>query len=315
MFVLKISIMTLQQLEYVVALDTYRHFVKAAEVCFVTQPTITLQIKKLEEEIGLQIFNRSITPLVPTPVGEVFIAKARSIIQETKQLKEMVQDERNSIAGEFKIGIIPTLSPYLVPKFTGSFIQSYPDTSLDINEMQTEAIIEALSNGKIDIGVLVTPLNESFIREIPLYNEPFVYYGNINGPLLSTNDLTSKDVEQLEGLWLLNKGHCFRNQVLNICNNLESKKNIQFQSGSIETLKKMVNNYGGFTLIPEMAIHSDEKAKVLHFKKPKPTREVSIVVNKGFVKEGIIDVLRKEILSVIPASFEKNKRFIRVKWR
>jgi len=306
---------TLQQLEYIVALDTQRHYVKAAEKCFVTQPTITLQVKKLEEEIGFQIFNRSKTPLTPTLAGEAIITKARNILQETNQLKEMVSNERSSVSGEYKIGIIPTLSPYLVPKFTGSFIQSYPDTSLDINEMQTETIIDALSSGKIDVGILVTPLNESFIREIPLYNEPFVYYGNTNDPLQSKTALTSKDVEQLEGLWLLNKGHCFRNQVLNICNNLESKKNIQFQSGSIETLKKMVDNYGGFTLIPEMAINPVEKENIIHFHNPKPTREVSIVVSKGFVKEGLIEILRKEILKIIPKSFEKNERFIRVKWR
>lgn len=307
--------MTLQQLEYIVALDTHRHYVKAADECFVTQPTITLQVKKLEDEMGLQIFNRSKIPLAPTPTGEMVINRARSIIQEVKQLKEMLRHEKNDFSGEFKIGIIPTLSPYLVPKFTGSFIHSYPNTSLDINEMQTEVIIEALKNGSIDIGILVTPLNESFIREIPLYSEPFVYYGNTEDPLLSRDTLSPEDVDQLEGIWLLNKGHCFRNQVLNICKDLKQKKNIEFQSGSIETLKKMVDNYGGFTLIPEMAIDPKEKKKVVHFNSPKPSREVSLVVNKGFVREGLIDVLRSEILKVIPKAFEKNEHFIRVKWR
>jgi len=307
--------MTLQQLEYIVALDTYRHFVTAAEKCFVTQPTITTQVKKLEDEIGIQIFNRSKTPLVPTTLGKGILTKARNIIQEVKQLKEMVNTERECLIGEFKIGVIPTISPYIIPKFTGGFSESYQDTILHIEEMQTEMIIDSLDKGEIDVGILVTPLDESFIREIPLYNEPFVFYGQENNSLKEKLLLAPEDVENLEGLWLLNSGHCFRNQVLNICNPLESEKTIHFQSGSIETLKKMVDNYGGFTLIPEMAITKNDLEHVVHFDMPKPIREVSLVVHKSFAKEGLIEALRKVILKVIPPNFEKNERFIKVKWR
>ena len=305
--------MTLQQLEYIVSLDTHRHFVTAANQCFVTQPTITLQVKKLEEEIGIQIFDRNKTPLEPTPTGEAIILKARNILSEVNQLKESINDERTNLKGNFKVGIIPTVSPYIVPQFIGEFMDKYPDTVLDIEEIQTESIIEGLEKNKIDIGILVTPIEHSSIREIPLYNEPFVYYGEKED---TPNKINITDVENKEGLWLLNSGHCFRNQVLNICNGAPSNKNnIHFKSGSIETIIKMVDNYGGFTLIPELASKATTPSKTHHFNDPQPIREVSIVVNKGFVKEGLINVIRKEILAIIPESYEKNTKFIKVKWR
>lgn len=307
--------MTIQQLEYIVALDTYRHFVTAAERCFVTQPTITIQVKKLEEEIGTLIFDRSKSPIVPTPMGEIILAKARSIIQEVRQLKSIIDQERHSLEGSFKIGIIATISPYIVPRFIGRFIQSHPNTHLDIDEMQSEPILDALNKGKLDMGILVTPVDDPFIREIPLFHEPFVYYGPENSPLKGQQRITPQDVEDLDGLWLLNSGHCFRNQVLNICNPSEKHKNIAFKSGSIETLKKMVDNYGGFTLIPEMAVNPGDKSRVLHFANPKPVREVSIVVHKSFAKIGLIEALRQEILQVVPSDFVKNQAFVKVLWK
>ena len=158
-------------------------------------------------------------------------------------------------------------------------------------------------------------MDDPFIREIPLYNEPFVFYGEKTTAPGNKAALHPKDVEKLDGLWLLDSEHCFRNQVLNICSPSTKKKHIHFQSGSIETLKKMVDRYGGFTLIPEMAYTQHKTGKVVHFSEPKPIREVSIVVTRGFVKEGLINAIRKEILKIIPSHFEKNTRFIKMKWR
>jgi len=307
--------MTLQQLEYVVALDTYRHFVTAAEKCFVTQPTITTQVKKLEDEIGLTLFDRSRHPFTPTVLGETFITKAKRILSEVGELKNMVNDELDNIEGKYKIGVIPTISPYLIPLISGSFSDKYPNTILQIEEMQSNNIISALQKKEIDIGILVTPLEESFIREVKLYNEPFVFYGQKNHPLKSKKEISVKDVEKMTDLWLLNSGHCFRNQVLKICSNTSHNKNIQFQSGSIEALKKMVDNYGGFTLVPEMAISKNDAGCIINFTDPKPIREVSITVHHSFSKLALIDALRKEILEKIPFEFDKNKRFIKVKWR
>lgn len=306
--------MTIQQLEYIIALDKYRHYVTAAEKCEVTQPTITLQVQKLEDEIGIQLFDRSKSPLKPTPMGELIISKAKEIINQVHQLKDILNAEKDSIEGTFRIGVIPTISPYIVPKFIGSFIAQYPNTHLDINEMQSEAIIEGLKKGDIDIGILVSPLDEPVIKEIPLYNEPFLYYGNI-AELEKLKEIETKDIEQREGLWLLNSGHCFRNQVLNICDRPKSSKNIAFQSGSIETLKKMVDNYGGFTLIPELAKDDGDPSKIIPFTEPQPIREVCMAVHRGFAKEGLLEVLKKEILEIIPKGFKKNQRIIKMRWR
>ncbi len=306
--------MTLQQLEYVVALDIYRHFVTAAEKCFVTQPTITIQVKKLEKEIGFSIFDKSKSPFKPTALGEMFIEKAKVILTEVGELKNMVSEELESLEGRFKIGVIPTISPYLIPLISGSFSEKHQNTILEIEEMQTKSIIKALQKGEIDIGILVTPLDESFIREIKLYNEPFVFYGQKSEYLEDKVNISTEEIKNMSNVWLLESGHCFRNQVLNLCENT-NKKNIQFQSGSIEALKKMVDNYGGFTLVPEMAINKYDKGCNIHFTEPKPIREVSIVVHHTFAKDALIDALRLEILDKTPKEFIKNQRFIKINWR
>ena len=307
--------MTLQQLEYVVALDTYRHFVTAAEKCFVTQPTITIQVKKLEDEIGFIIFNKSKSPFKPTDLGAMFIKKAKIILREVSDLKNMVSTELNSMEGEYKIGVIPTISPYLIPLFSGDFSKKYPNSILKIEEMQSDDIILALQKKELDLGILITPLHEPFIREIKLYNEPFVFYGQHCEFLKDKTTISPKDVEKMEDVWLLENGHCFRNQVLNICNNSSNNKSIKFQSGSIEALKRMVDNYGGFTLVPEMAIRANDVGCNIPFSEPKPIREVSIVTHHSFSKDLVIEALRSEILSKIPKEFTKNENFIKINWR
>lgn len=307
--------MTLQQLEYVIALDTYRHFVTAAEKCFVTQPTITIQVKKLEEEIGFAIFDKSKSPFKPTQLGEVFVTKCKAILREVKELKNMVNGELDNLEGEYRIAVIPTISSYLIPLISGSFSEKHPNTILKIQEMESDQIIEALKTKEIDIGILVTPLNETFTREVKLYNEPFVFYGNSRAFESSKTEISIQEIESMKDIWLLEKGHCFRNQVLNICGNNNNTRNIQFQSGSIEALKRMVDSYGGFTLVPEMAIQDSDYANILHFSDPKPIREVSLVTHQSFYKEMLLEVLRAEILEKTPAAFEKNKRFIKINWR
>jgi len=307
--------MTLQQLQYVIALDTYRHFVTAAEKCFVTQPTITIQVKKLEEEIGFLIFDKSKFPLKPTDLGKVFISKAKVILGEVSELKNMVNLELDNLEGEFKIAVIPTISSYLIPLISGSFSEKYPKTILKIQELESDQIILALQKKEIDIGILVTPLNEAFIREIKLYNEPFVFYGQANYFEKDKKAIHIHEIENLDNIWLLEKGHCFRNQVLNICGKQQSSNTIQFQSGSIEALKKMVDNYGGFTLVPEMAINVNDTGQTIAFTEPKPIREVSLVTHQTFSKEVLLDALRIEIIEKTPDEFVKNERFIKINWR
>lgn len=310
--------MTLQQLQYVVALDTHRHFVRASESCHVAQPTLTLQVKKLEEQLSVILFDRSSKPLKPTPMGVVFIGKARQILRAVDELKAVIEDDRDQIAGEFRLGIIPTLAPNLLPLFIADFIQKHPGTKLIIEELQSEKLIELLKLNQLDLGILATPLDEPNIREIPLFYEPFLVYADPNHRAFIAKDQIAVHQLKPEGLWILRKGHCFRNQTLKICqfDVSENHKNLSMEGGSIETLKKMVQKVSGYTLIPELSFDKKEdKAHVLYFKDPQPVREVSIVVNKHFTKDRLIKALRASIIKQIPDHFKKNTRFSTIKWR
>lgn len=310
--------MTLQQLQYIVALDKHRHFVRAAKSCFVAQPTLTLQVQKLEEEIGLIIFDRSTQPIVPTEMGEKFIAKARRIVREIDNLKAMVNKERDLLAGNYRIAVIPTMAPYLLPLFLKDFSESHPEVSLEIKEMQSEEIIFGIQSNTIDIGIMATPLSEKHIREIPLFYEPFLIYAHKDHPILEKREIKISELKE-KGLWLLDKGHCFRNQILNICQNTEllyAAENILFESGSIETLKNMVQSHSGYTLIPELAVNENRDLKLIRqFCEPQPAREVSLVVHSSFTKELLLSHLRKSIVTKIPEKFKRNFGFKTVRWR
>lgn len=310
--------MTIQQLKYIVALDTHRHFVKAADSCFVSQPTLTLQVKKLEEEIDLVIFDRSTQPLSPTPMGEKFISKARQILREIDELKAMLHEDKNLLSGTYRIGIIPTLAPYLLPLFLKDFSDTHPEIHLELKETQSEEIIRSLQNGTLDIGILATPLDESNLREIPMFYEPFLVYAHEEHNILWHDKIKASEINE-KGLWLMDQGHCFRSQVLNICNRvdlLQTSDKISFESGSIETLKNMIQNYSGYTLIPELAVNMKmDKNYIRHFNDPQPAREISIVVHKSFTKELLLTRLRKSVIETVPKHFRKNSRFFTVKWR
>ncbi len=308
--------MTLQQLEYIVSLDTHRHFVTAADHCYVTQPTLTLQIKKLENEMGTIIFDRSKQPIVPTETGKIIISKARQILREANQLKAMVNEEKDSISGTFRIGVIPTVAPYLVPLFLNDFVANNPRTKLAIREVESAQIIQELNNDTIDIGLMATPLDEPSLREIPLFHEPFLLYTSMHHPYYMKEELDVTEISE-KGLWLLTEGHCLRNQVLNICEKRNSSSNhFNYESGSIETLKNLVKHNMGYTLVPELSV-IDEMAdqRIKRFKSPEPVREVSLVVHKSFNKELILEKLRESLLKDIPKHFKKARQFKRIKWR
>ncbi len=310
--------MTLQQLKYIVALDTHRHFVKAAESCFVSQPTLTLQVKKLEEEIGLSIFDRSSQPLVPTPMGEQIIGKARYILREAQSLKDMVNERRNELQGTFRLGIIPTLAPYLLPLFVKEFSDAHPLIHLEIRETQSEDLIESLKLGTLDLGILATPTSEPAIKEYPILYEPFLIYAHPDHPLLEMENIQATELEA-QGLWLLNKGHCVRNQVLNICDKSEllcTPDRLSFQSGSIETLKNMIRNHSGYTLIPELAVNQNQDTPfVKRFLEPQPAREISLVTHMGFARDLLVNKLLTSISQSVPKSMRKNKRYVTVDWK
>lgn len=309
--------MTLYQLEYIVALDNHRHFVKAAESCHVSQPNLTTQIKKLEEEIGVKIFDRDAKPVKPTQAGEQILLKARQILREVADLNEFVLDEKESLDGTFTIGVIPTIAPYLLSMFLPEFVRANPKTKLKIRELQTLEIISELQKGTLDIGILVTPVEEKSIREISLFNEPFLLYLPENHPFIKKWHITPAVLDPNQML-VLDEGHCFREQTLSICESDRTRNNFgfEYQSGSIESLIRLVDKGVGYTLVPEMAVLSEfGNERIRRFDSPEPVREISLVVQSSFTKEALIEVLRASILKSIPDRFQKIDQYIKVKWR
>ncbi|SDM17231.1 LysR family transcriptional regulator, hydrogen peroxide-inducible genes activator [Daejeonella rubra] len=307
--------MTLVQLEYIVALDTYRSFGIAAEKCFVTQPTMSMQVQKLEEELGVKLFDRSKQPITPTEIGAEVLEQARNILKESYKLKELISNQKSVVSGELRIGIIPTMAPYLMPKVISAFMDKYPDVQLVIWEYMTDQIIHELKNGLLDCGILSTPLEDKSLQEIPLFYESFVAYLSKSSPLMGKKNLMPSDIN-LDDLWLLNEGHCMRNQILNICKRKKSDdhKPFEYNTDSVETLKRMVEMNNGITLLPELSI-SDFTVKQLdrvrYFKSPEPSREISIVTHRNFLKRKLIMALEKEILDAIPKRMRnKNKKEI-----
>jgi LysR family hydrogen peroxide-inducible transcriptional activator len=309
---------SLTQLEYVLAIDSYRHFAKAAEACLVTQPTLSMQLKKLEEELKLEIFDRSKQPIIPTDAGREIIEQARIALREAKKIEQLAQYYDDSLDGDLTIGIIPTLAPYLLPYFLGDFIKNYKKIKLVIHELTTEEIIFKLNKDELDVAILATPLHESNIMEEPLFYEEIKIYAHYNHPLTKKKNLEHKDILR-DDIWMLSKGNCFRNQVINICTNSSYKNNhLQYESSSIETLKKMVEIEGGFTLLPELAVLELPAKKInqiAEFKKPKPLREISIVYARSVAKKKLIDVLKKIILANIPEELANKKRGTVVEWK
>lgn len=303
--------MTLSQLEYIVAVDTYRHFTAAAEACFVTQPTLSMQIQKLEEELDVKIFDRTKQPVIPTEIGLAILAQARIALREATMITQLINNQKGSMTGELRIGIIPTLAPYLLPQLFRQMREKYPQLNLIIKETITEEIINDLKNNRLDCGLVVTPLNDSAIQEeILFYEELFVYVSRRNA-LYNKKYVLAADIDPNE-LWLLEEGHCFRSQVLNLCE-LQKRHDIHFkyETGNIETLKRMVDNSEGITILPELAIREFGKPQlklVKRLKSPSPVREVSLVTHRNVVKMKQLKTLREEILDIVPGSMQKLQR-------
>lgn len=304
--------MNLQQLEYIVAVDNERHFVRAAEKCFITQATLSAMIKKLEDEWLIQIFDRQSHPVVPTPKGQEIIAKSREILLQVKALQSMATNAQQSLSGDLRIGIIPTMAPSVLPLFIKQFGKDYPNIGLKIKELTTDEIIAELNLNKIDIGILATPLNLDALTEYPMYYEEFVLYAHPDEPILEQRQVGSELLNS-DLLWILEEGHCLRSQVINFCQiksqaysdgqDTPVNARIEFEAGSIDTLINLVDAYGGYTILPELAINalSDEKLdSIRYFVKPEPVREVSLITSKHFHQTAKLNALKQTILKHIP---------------
>lgn len=292
--------MTLVQLEYLLAIYRHKSFSKAAEKCFVTQPTLSMQIQNLESEIETKLFDRSKKPIQPTDAGLKIIEQAENILAEVEKLKELHRNLLGDVSGELRMGIIPTISPYLLPLFVSGFTEKYPAIKLKMEEMITEDVIEAIKSDELDIGIVATPLNEKGIFEIPVFSEVMLVYASPKSPIYNSKELSPEELDMAE-IWLLNEGHCFRSQILNVCKLYEEKNedpSFTFESGSIDTLIRMVDVHGGFTLVPELILpylRKDQLKNIRKFKEPMPARQVSIITRRLSLKEKQIDVLKEEI--------------------
>jgi LysR family hydrogen peroxide-inducible transcriptional activator len=305
--------MTITQLEYIVAVDTYRSFVMAAERCFVTQPTLSMQVQKLEDTLGVKIFDRSKQPVTPTEIGNEIIAQARMVLGESEKIKEIITDRQRELSGELRVGIIPTVAPYILPKILQGFIEKYQQVKLIVWEQTTEQIIQQLKSGMIDCGILSTPLHENGLTELPVFYENFVAYVSKNSILSQKKSICPDDID-MEEIWVLNEGHCMREQVLNICQRRKATqgfKHFEYNTGSVETLKRMVDLNNGATILPELAVQDlegEQLDKVRHFKTPAPAREVSIVIQRNFLKRRLIEALKNEILEFLPKRMKSKKK-------
>jgi LysR family hydrogen peroxide-inducible transcriptional activator len=302
--------MTITQLEYIVALDTYRHFVLASEKCFVTQPTLSMQIQKLEEELGVKIFDRTKQPVIPTEVGVTIIAQARVVLREAKMVKQMISDQKDTVTGELRIGIIPTLAPYLLPPLYKYVRAKYPQINLIVREAITEEVIHELKNNRLDCGLVVTPLGDASIREeVLFYEELFVYVSKKNS-LFDKKYVLANEIDPSK-LWLLEEGHCFRSQVLNLCELRKSTDfHFKYETGNIETLKRMVDKSDGVTILPELAVMEFKKSQlklVKRLKEPTPAREVSLATHRDYIKSKLIQTLKDAILHIVPVQMQRLK--------
>tara|TARA_R110001632_G_scaffold10289_4_gene38273 strand:+ start:4456 stop:5394 length:939 start_codon:yes stop_codon:yes gene_type:complete len=295
--------MTITQLQYVLAVAEYQNFTLAAEKSFVTQPTLSMQVQKLEDELDILIFDRSKKPITITEVGAKIVAQAKNIVNEANRIKDIVDQEKGFIGGEFTLGIIPTIMPTLLPMFLRTFIKKYPKVNLIIKEQNTENLIRNLQDGHIDAAIAATPLEIEFIKERPLYYEPFVGYVPPNHRLGRIAELVPEDLEIADVL-LLRDGHCFRDGVINLCNASKNyqEEHFQLQSGSFETLINLSNEGLGMTLLPFLnTIELDDKKKqnLKFFKNPSPAREVSLIYHKSELKIQISEALYDVIASVV----------------
>lgn len=305
--------MTLQQLKYLLAIEEHRHFVEAARHCHVTQPTLSMMVHKLEEEIGIKIFDRSKKPITPTKDGELILEQAREVLAAARRFEDIASELRGEMRGTLKLGIIPTVAPYLISRFLPHFLNTYPDIHLHITELTTDELTTRLKRHQLDAGILATPLDDPAIREHFLYHEEFVAYVSPDNSLLKKRYLLPDDINP-ERLWLLEEGHCLRTQIINLCELRRSDSithRLEYESGSIEALKKMVDAGQGVTILPELAINDlseEEHNRLRFFKPPAPVREISLITHRHFARQRLLQALAESIRKSVPDSMKKKKR-------
>lgn len=295
--------MTLQQMEYVLAVDEFRHFAKAAEYCRVTQPTLSAMIQKLEDELDVKIFDRSRQPITPTAVGIIIIEQARKVIEEAGRIRDLVDEERHTVAGVFHLGILPTIAPYLLPRFFTDFMRKYPELDIQVLEMKTDEIKQGLSEGSIDAGILAHLPDLGDFTEHPLFYEEFYAYVAQQEEVFHTDMVKTSDLQHVQ-LWLLDEGHCFRDQMVRFCKMQNAQRSqMSYRLGSMETFMRMVEGGRGVTFVPELSLlqMSDKQRQLVRpFAIPRPARQISIMTSRSFVRHTVLKALISDIQLSVP---------------
>ena len=295
--------MNIQQLEYILAVDQFRHFAKAAEHCHVTQPTLSMMIQKLEDELGVKLFDRTAQPVKPTPAGTKVIEQARVVLYQTSLIKDIVKEEEQSLSGTFRLAVLPTIAPYLLPRFFAQLTERYPDLDIRILEMKTTPSLAALQRGEIDAAIIANQPKEPQLQAQTLFYEQFFGYVAKGDPLFKKALIRTADISD-EHLWLLDEGHCFRDQLLRFCQMEKVKvRQAAYRLGSMETFMRMVESGNGVTFIPQLATLqlSQEQLKLVRpFAIPKPTREILWVTRVDFVRHAIAQILTDNIRQAVP---------------
>ena len=300
--------MTLQQLEYIVAVYRTRHFVKAAEACGVTQPTLSAMIQKLEAELDVKLFERSSQQVMPTAIGKVVVEQAWKVLNRARKLKDIVAEEKKSLTGTFRLGILPTIAPYLLPRFFPSLMRANSSLEIRVAEMKTADIRRAIDRGEIDAAVMVDTGDLDDYALTTLFYEQFLAYVSPSDQLSAKKSIKTSDLSN-ELLWLLDEGHCFRDQLVKYCQ-LKAAKTSQsaYSLGSIETFMRIVENGQGVTFIPELAtmqLTPTQKELVRPFAIPIPTREVVMATSKAFVRQSLLDMIVGQIRNSVPEKMLK----------
>ncbi len=302
--------MNVQQLKYVISVGETLSFGKAAKKCFITQSTLSTMIARFEDEIGIIVFDRKTKPITITKEGEKIINQLKIVMKELDNLEEITNDLKGEISGSLKIGVIPTIAPFLLPLFLNDFIEKSPKVHFEVKEITTDTIISELENRTLDIGILSTPLNHSGLVETPLYTEPFLLYDRADNQGEKIQDIKKIDSKRL---WLLDEGHCMRTQVETICALKEERtasSNLAYRSGTIDTLMRFVRKNNAVTLLPYLStidFLEEDQSFLKRIAKPTPVREISLVVHKHFVKKKILGLLKKEILKTVTPLLHKSK--------
>ena len=303
--------MTLQQLEYILAVERYRHFGRAAEACNVTQPTLSAMIGKLEEELNAKLFDRNRQPICPTPVGEQVLRQAKEVLAQADSIKDIVEEEKHSLNGTFRVGILPTIAPYLLPRFFPQLMKKYPTLDIRVREMKTHEIKEALLQGDIDAGILAQIEGLEEYEQTHLFYEKYEGYVSREDALFAKEKLRTSDVASSRDLWLLDEGHCFRDQMVRFCQMKSSQTSqLAYNLGSMETFMRMVESGKGITFIPELAVmqlSGEQKELVRPFAIPVPTRQLILITNRNFIRQTLLDVIVKEIQASVPKEMLKMK--------